>query len=219
VTISSNRFTSRGSTHCYETDYGVHIEGPVHGSQRPESADVPECPRPRVDRRCVDVSCLPSLSRRVTCSEVDKPQRLHSRSDGQIDRDSDAFSPTARFVATTAKCTETGQNGSQHPPGSCAGDSEQPRRIHRHNQPGLGQSSRVPSAKSAGRRREHARWGLRPARKSVVARRQPAERLITKVKAEANVLGSTNSDSSRRREFRTPCGSRSGIEGQSGCIN
>ena len=56
--------------------------GLVHGSQRrPESADVPQCPRPRVHRGC---------------------------SDRQIDRDSDAYSPTARFVATTAKCTETG---------------------------------------------------------------------------------------------------------------
>ena len=32
-------------------------------------------------------------------------------SDRQIDRNSDAYSPTARFVATTAKCAEAGPNG------------------------------------------------------------------------------------------------------------
>ena len=59
------------------------VHGWIHGAQRrPESADVPQCPRPRVHQGCTD---------------------------RQIDRDTDAYPPTARFVTTTAKCTETGQ--------------------------------------------------------------------------------------------------------------
>jgi hypothetical protein len=81
------------------------VRYPVPGGG-PESADVAQCSRPRAYRRWGDVSCGPWLSRRVACSEADGPQRLHRRGGHRIDRASDAYWPTARFVATAAKCIE-----------------------------------------------------------------------------------------------------------------